>query len=297
MCPKASPRSSSPIAPQDNAPARAGRQQRVEKISYSDALEMIAGRILAVKRDHPEDFAHRVALFMPLGNRGKRACAIMAIQMAGFPDFCSPEKPASPTPRRPFAFVLEPEFHDEHGTRCWIPKSWFYGALNLAEILPPLHALDRHGEGKGRKRHLYRPAPDGHEQLLQNLQVAPKPGTDAALALGVAHVLIEEGLFDEEYVKFSLTRLDDLRGSRQGLHARGGFADNLGPRARDRRSRQDPGQKPKHSGMAWRIGFTLHQRYADGAQHRRPSGHDQITSIGPGKRDHGRAGRQTRRRG
>jgi len=37
-----------------------------KRISYASALDMVAKRILRVKEEHPDDFAHRVVLFEPL---------------------------------------------------------------------------------------------------------------------------------------------------------------------------------------------------------------------------------------
>ncbi len=61
------------------------------RISYTQALNLVAERILKVKADYPEEFAHRVALFMPLWeSRESELAALMALEMAGFPDACSP---------------------------------------------------------------------------------------------------------------------------------------------------------------------------------------------------------------
>jgi anaerobic selenocysteine-containing dehydrogenase len=43
-----------------------------------------------------------------------------------------------------------------------------------------------------------------------SLQVTPRPGSDGALALGIAHVLIKEGLFDQDYVKSHVNGFEDL---------------------------------------------------------------------------------------
>jgi anaerobic selenocysteine-containing dehydrogenase len=41
--------------------------------------------------------------------------------------------------------------------------------------------------------------------------VAPRPGTDAALALGIAHVIVKDGLFDSSFVKDHCSGFEDWR--------------------------------------------------------------------------------------
>lgn len=44
-----------------------------------------------------------------------------------------------------------------------------------------------------------------------DLFIRPKPGTDAALALGVANIIIEEGMYDAEYVEQNTVGFDELK--------------------------------------------------------------------------------------
>src|SRR5258708_19290231 len=45
-----------------------------------------------------------------------------------------------------------------------------------------------------------------------HVHVAPLPGTDAALALGLMHVLIRDGLIDRDYVDRHTLGFEELRG-------------------------------------------------------------------------------------
>ncbi|MBN2438954.1 MAG: twin-arginine translocation signal domain-containing protein [Deltaproteobacteria bacterium] len=59
-----------------------------KRISYSRAIEIAAEKILKVKKDFPEDYTHRVALFAPLWeSREGELAANMTMRLAGFPDF------------------------------------------------------------------------------------------------------------------------------------------------------------------------------------------------------------------
>ena len=62
-----------------------------EIISYEKALRIVVNKIKGIKENHPKNFAHRMALFMPLwDSRESELAALMAMQMSGFPDACSP---------------------------------------------------------------------------------------------------------------------------------------------------------------------------------------------------------------
>ncbi|MGN6333550.1 MAG: molybdopterin oxidoreductase family protein [Motilibacteraceae bacterium] len=82
---------------------------------------------------------------------------------------------------------------------------------NVAETMPPL------------VRHLAQMQQDGGRLLVVDpretataraatLHLAPAPGTDLALALGLLHVVVAEGLVDERYVAERTTGFDAVRG-------------------------------------------------------------------------------------
>ncbi|HUU40658.1 MAG TPA: molybdopterin-dependent oxidoreductase, partial [Desulfatiglandales bacterium] len=62
-----------------------------KRISYNQALELVAEKILGIKKSYPKDYAHKFAMFEPLWeSRESELAAKIAFNMAGFPDVCSP---------------------------------------------------------------------------------------------------------------------------------------------------------------------------------------------------------------
>jgi anaerobic selenocysteine-containing dehydrogenase len=66
----------------------------LQRISYKQAVEIAAEKILKVKKDFPDDYHRRVALFAPLWeSREGELAANMTFRMAGFPDFSHSGEP------------------------------------------------------------------------------------------------------------------------------------------------------------------------------------------------------------
>ena len=67
--------------------------------------------------------------------------------------------------------------------------------------------------------------------------LAPLPGTDAALALGLLHVVVSMGAEDREYLAASTRRLGHLQGADPRVPARSRGRDHRAPRSPDRGAR------------------------------------------------------------
>ena len=62
------------------------------------------------------------------------------------------------------------------------------------------HAVLRRGPGRRRHAHRRRPAAHRDRRRVRRMHLAPLPGTDLALANGLLHLVIKEGLVDEDYI-------------------------------------------------------------------------------------------------
>ena len=91
--------------------------------------------------------------------------------------------------------------------------------------------------GRARRRHAHRgrPAAHRHRAPARTLHLQPLPGTDLALANGLLHIAIREGLVDEDYVADRTTGFDAVRAARRRVLARPGRADHRRRRSRDLR--------------------------------------------------------------
>ena len=180
------------------------------RISYTQALNLVAERILKVKADHPEEFAHRVALFMPLWESYEsELAALMALEMAGFPDACSPGDACIGSSATALRICLgssnSPTTLDEvlntHTLILW--------GANIAEMYPPYMRWIKNAKEKG-VHIIYIDPRHTPTSGFCDWQYTPRPGTDGALALGIARVLIKEGFHDQAYVKTHVNGFDEL---------------------------------------------------------------------------------------
>ena len=110
-----------------------------QRISYEEAVDTVAEKFLDIKRQYPEDYAHRVALFAPLWeSRESELAALAAMHLAGFPDFCHSGDACVGNSNAAMGLCLgsarSPTPVDE------LPRSQLvvlFGA-NIAEMYPPL---------------------------------------------------------------------------------------------------------------------------------------------------------------
>lgn len=181
-----------------------------ERVSYSNALDIVAEKILDLKTQFPDDYAHRLALFAPLWeSRESEIAAKMALHLAGFPDICSPGDAcignASTALRLCLGMGLSPTTLDEVLNSELVV---LFGA-NIAEMYPPYMRWLSRTKDKGVKI-IYidpRQTPTGN---FCDKQLMPRPGSDGALALGIIHFLIKENLYDRSYVDAHVNGFKEL---------------------------------------------------------------------------------------
>jgi len=182
-----------------------------KRISYASALDMVAKRILRVKEEHPDDFAHRVVLFEPLWeSRESELAAKMAMHLAGFPDLCSPGDAcigsSATTLRLCLGSAVSPTTLDE----ILSTETLFLFGANVAEMYPVY------------TRWLLRAKENGVNIIYLDPRITPtsnfcsrqirsRPGTDGALVLGVIRHLIEHDLYDKEYVASHVNGFEELK--------------------------------------------------------------------------------------
>jgi len=171
-----------------------------KRITYKEALDLAAERILKVKADSAEDFAHQVVLFAPLWeSRESELAATMAMHLSGLPDICHPGDAcignSGAALRLCLGSAITPTTLDE----ALSSKLLVLWGANIAEIYPLYIRWIDKARAKGVKV-LYidprRTPTSNHcdEQLIV------RPGTDGALALGILRLLIKEKQYDANYV-------------------------------------------------------------------------------------------------
>ena len=181
-----------------------------KRISYQQALDLVAERILKVKEDFPDNYAHRVAMLEPLWeSRESELAAKTALRLAGFPDLCSPGDTcigSSATALRIcLGSAVSPTTLDEILNA---ERAVLFGA-NIAEIYPPYMRWINLAREKGVKI-VYLDTRRTPTSNFCDIQLMPRPGTDGALVLGIIRLLIKEDLYDRDYVASHVNGFEEL---------------------------------------------------------------------------------------
>ncbi|GAA3304619.1 molybdopterin oxidoreductase family protein [Streptomyces cinereospinus] len=178
--------------------------------SWDEALDRIAGRLSSIRSAHGPD---AVGVFGGGGltnekayTLGKFARVVLGTSQIDYNGrFCMSSAAAAGTKAfgldRGLPFPLE----DIPKTGCVV----LVGS-NLAETMPP--ALRYLTELKDNGGTLIVVDPRRTRTAEQaDLHLAPRPGTDLALALGLLHLVVAEGRTDEEYIRERTTGWEDAR--------------------------------------------------------------------------------------
>jgi formate dehydrogenase (coenzyme F420) alpha subunit len=171
-----------------------------KRISYSEAVDLVAEKILKAKAESPDDFAHQVLMFAPLWESHESdIAASMAMKLAGFPDIYHPGDTCIGNSGLALQVCLGSGITPTTLDEILNSQTVILWGVNVAETYPLYIRWIDKARARGVKV-LYidprRTPTSNHcdEQLM------PWPGTDGALALGVLRFLIKESRYDAKYV-------------------------------------------------------------------------------------------------
>lgn len=194
--------------------AREGRrgEGRWRHISWDEALRTVAGRLRALREQREP---HRV-VFLSGETRG-----LMSDWISRFcRGFGTPNdvretvrgQSLQATTRYCMQGTSEPFAWDVENSRYILSC----GAPLLDDYAAPVHMLRAYGQlrqgGRGEKAQLVQVEPRFSTTAAKADEWIPiNPGTEAALVLGIAHVLVRERLYDEDFVAAHTFGFDDWR--------------------------------------------------------------------------------------
>ena len=182
-----------------------------ERISYQKALRIVVSKIKAIKKNYPKDFAHRMALFMPLwDSRESELAALMAMQMAGFPDACSPGDACIGSSATMLSICLGSPNSPTTLDEALATDTFVLWGANIAEMYPPYMRWVAMAKEKGARIIFLDPRQTPTSQF-SDIHLRPRPGTDGALALGVSNYLISNEMIDAEYIKEKVNGFEALK--------------------------------------------------------------------------------------
>jgi anaerobic selenocysteine-containing dehydrogenase len=181
-----------------------------KRISYPEAVDLVARKILKVKTESPEDYAHQVVLFAPLWeSHESELAASMAMKLSGFPDIYHPGDTCIGNSGAALQLCLGSGITPTTIDEILNTKLLVLWGVNVAETYPPyIRWIDKARAGGVRILYIDpRKTPTSNhcdEQLL------PRPGTDGALALGIIRLLIRQKRYDSEYLRKHVNGFDEL---------------------------------------------------------------------------------------
>jgi formate dehydrogenase (coenzyme F420) alpha subunit len=181
-----------------------------KQISYKKAMEIIAEKILEVKKNHPKEFAHRLAMFEPcFDSRESEIAAKLALNMAGFPDLCSPGDVCIGNTSATLYLCLGSGISPTTLKEVLNSEVLIIFGANIAEIKPPYMRWLHLAKEKGVKIIYLDPRRTPTANFC-DFHIMPRPGTDGALVLGIIRILIEEKLYDKNYCDLNVNGFDEL---------------------------------------------------------------------------------------
>jgi len=169
-------------------------------IRYQQAVDLVGERILKVKADFPDDYAHRVVMFAPLWeSHESELMANTTLHIAGFPDICHPGDACignlGAALRICLGSPISPTTLDEI-LNSQLVILW---GANLAEIYPLYIRWIDNARAKGVKVFYIDPRRTPTSNHCDE-QWTLRPGTDGAFTLGVIRYLIKEKKYDARYI-------------------------------------------------------------------------------------------------
>ncbi len=183
-----------------------------QRISWDQALTEIADKILDILQDYGPDY---LTFFSPIPAMspvsyaaGGRLATLLGGVICSFYDWYCDLPPGEP--------ITWGVQTDTAEAADWVHSRYIvlWGSNPNVTRIPDAHFL---WEAKYRGAKVVSISPDYNPSSIHaDLWVGIKPGTDAALALAMAHVIVKEKLYDEPYVKEQtdlplLVRLDNKR--------------------------------------------------------------------------------------
>ncbi len=199
-----------------------------QRISWDQALDEIADKMLDVLQQHGPDY---LTFFSPIPAMspvsyagGSRLATLLGGVICSFYDWYCDLPPGEP--------ITWGEQTDTCEAADWFHSKYivFWGSNPNVTRIPDAHFF---WEAKYKGAKVVCVSPDYNQSAIHaDLWVGTEPGTDAALALGMAHVIVNEGLYDAEYLKEQtdlplLVRQDDGKFLRERDLVAGGADDQF----------------------------------------------------------------------
>jgi formate dehydrogenase (coenzyme F420) alpha subunit len=181
-----------------------------KRISYAEALNLTADKILKVKADFPDDYNHRVVMFASLWNtREAEIAAESTMKLAGFPDICGTGETCIGSSSTALRLCLGSANSTTTIDEMVNARLVVLLGANLAETYPLFIRWVDKARAKGAKVLYIDPRRTPTSNHCDE-QIMTRPGTDGALMLGIIRYIAKENLYDKAFVKAHVNGMDEV---------------------------------------------------------------------------------------
>ena len=181
-----------------------------ERITYQQAVDMVAERMAAVMKEHGDKAANRIAMTMPLWDcRESEIAALMTLRIAGSVHAMPPGESCVSSCSNMLGLMT--------GVNCGSTKvdeilktgTLLLWGANVCDLYPPYSRWLDMARAGGVKI-VYLDPRLTRTSLMADMQLRPLPGTDGILAAGAIRHILKTGSFSEERARFQIDGFDDL---------------------------------------------------------------------------------------
>lgn len=191
-------------------PMRRNARGEWERISYAEAVTMVADRMAAVMKEHGKAAANRIAMTMPLWDcRESEIAALMTLRIAGSVHAMPPGESCVSSASNMLGLMTGVNCGSTKVDEVLKAETLVLWGANVCDLYPPYSRWLEAARAKG-VNILYLDPRQTRTSLLANRQWRPLPGTDGALAIGAIRYLLETGGVDEERARAQIEDYDTL---------------------------------------------------------------------------------------
>ena len=181
-----------------------------ERVTYAQAVDMVAERMAEVIKKHGKAAANRVGMTMPLWDcRESEIAALMTLRIAGSVHAMPPGESCVSSASNMLGMMIGVNSGSTKVDELLNTKTIVLWGANVCDLYPPYSRWLEMAREKGVKI-VYLDPRRTRTSLLADMQLRPLPGTDGVLAIGAIRYMLETGAYDEERARFQIEGFDEL---------------------------------------------------------------------------------------
>lgn len=179
-------------------PMRRKENGEWERVTYAQAVDMVAERMAEVIKKHGKAAANRVGMTMPLWDcRESEIAALMTLRIAGSVHAMPPGESCVSSASNMLGMMIGVNCGSTKVDELLNTKTIVLWGANVCDLYPPYSRWLEMAREKGVKI-VYLDPRRTRTSLLADMQLRPLPGTDGVLAIGAIRYMLETGAYDEE---------------------------------------------------------------------------------------------------